>query len=118
MNDREAVVGTTDEEIDAILERNRLDPTPDPPTAIGATYDSRLDLVLIQLDNGERLTIPREQMEGLESATPEQLSSLQIFAGVDIAWIDLDVDHYLPHLLEGKYASERWKQARKQQVAA
>jgi hypothetical protein len=30
----------------------------------------------------------------------------------------LDVDHYLPHLLVGKYSSERWKQSRKQQPVA
>ncbi len=112
---KRAIAGTTDEELDAILERRRLDPSPDPPIALEAAYDSRLDLVVLTLDNGERLTIPREQLEGLENATPEQLSNIKIFAGVDIAWMDLDVDHYLPYLLEGKYASERWKQARKQQ---
>ena len=117
MSEPEATVGTTDAELDGILERMRLDPEPDPPAAMSATYDGSLDLILIRLDDGQRLAIPRERMQGLESATPEQLAHIEIF-GDDIAWPDLDVDHYLPHLLKGKYASERWKQARRQQEVA
>jgi hypothetical protein len=109
---------TTDADIDAALERARLDTEPDDPKALSAEYVRSLDLVLLKIDNGTRLAIPREQMQGLERATPKQLAHIEIFNGDDICWPDLDVDHYLPHLLEGKFASEKWKQARKQQVVA
>ena len=107
---------TTDEELDAALERAKL--APPRPLALSAEYNHDLDLVMIRVDNGRRLVIPREELQGLENATPEQLSDIEIFAGVSIGWPQLDVDHYLPYLLEGKYSSERWKQARQRQEVA
>jgi hypothetical protein len=114
-NTAPATVGMTDEEIDAFLEQAQSDDSPDSSSAVSAEYVRSLDLILIKIDNGSRLTIPREQMQGLEDATPEQLEHIEIFGGDDISWPDLDVDHYLPHLMEGKYSTERWKQARRQQ---
>ena len=108
---------TTDAEIDAALERSRH--LPELPTAVAAEYDSRLDLILLRIDDGRRLVVPREQMQGLQNATQAQLSDIQIFGGTDIAWPQLDVDHYLPALLEGRYGSEKWMQSlESKQVAA
>jgi len=113
MSPKPATVGMTHEELDAFLEQARLDDTPGDPAALSAEYIRSLDLVLIKIDDGSRLTIPREQLQGLEEATPEQLAHIEIFGGDDISWPELDVDHYLPHLMARKYASERWNEARK-----
>jgi hypothetical protein len=110
------VCTTTDEEIDAALEQAKL--LPPRPAAISAEYDKRLDVVILHIDNGRRLVIPREEMQGLEDATDTQLAQIEIFGGQDIAWPQLDVDHYLPYLLEGKYATERWKQERERHKVA
>jgi hypothetical protein len=118
METQKPVTGMSDAEIDAWLEEARQDTSPPDPSALSAEYIRSLDLVLIKIDDGSRLTIPREQMQGLENATPEQLAHIEIFGGNDIAWPDLDVDHYLPHLMAGEYSSESWKQARKQQTVA
>jgi Protein of unknown function (DUF2442) len=112
----EWVLKVTDEDIDAALERAQT--VPDRPNALAAEYNPQLDVVVLRLDDGRRLIIPREEMQGLENATPTQLSQIEIHAGVDIAWPQLDVDHYLPYLLEGKYATERWKQAHRKPTAA
>jgi hypothetical protein len=109
---------TTDAELDAILERNLLDTDPPEPAALSAEYNRALDLIILKIDDGSRLVIQRELLQGLENATPEQLAHIEIFGGNDIAWPDLDVDHYLPHLLSGRYSSERWKQSRKTQPVA
>jgi hypothetical protein len=109
---------TTDAELDAILEQNLLDTDPPDPSAISAEYNRALDLVILKIDDGSRLVIQRELLQGLENATPEQLAHIEIFGGNDIAWPDLDVDHYLPHLLAGKYSTDRWKQSRKQHPVA
>ncbi|HZL28113.1 MAG TPA: DUF2442 domain-containing protein [Acidobacteriaceae bacterium] len=108
---------TTDEQIDAAIERSKH--LPELPTAIAAEYDSRLELIVLRIDDGRRLVIPREQMQGLENATEAQLSDIQIFGGTDVAWPQLDVDHYLPSLLEGRYGSEKWMRSlERKQVAA
>ncbi len=116
MSNKPAEVLTTDEEIDTALEQARL--MPEWPRAVSAEYNRQLDLVIVKIDNGQRLVIPREQLQGLENATEAQLADIQIFSGQDIAWPQLDVDHYLPYLLEGKYASEKWKKAHEKQGAA
>jgi len=108
----------TDAEIDAWLEKARQDTSPPDPSALSAEYLRSLDLIVLKIDDGSRLVIPREQLQGLEDATPEQLAHIEIFGGNDIAWPDLDVDHYLPHLLQGKYASESWKKSREQHAIA
>lgn len=107
---------TTEADIVAAMKRARQEPPL--PEALEAQYIRSLDLIILKIDSGQRLVIPREQLQGLENATEAQLSDIQIFGGLDIAWPQLDVDHYLPHLLEGKYASEKWKQARQKQTAA
>ena len=107
----------TDEEVDAAL--SRAQHAPPRALAVSAEYNRELDIFVLRLNNGHRLVIQRENLMGLESATPDQLADIEIFAGVNIGWRQLDVDHYLPYLLEGKYATDRWKQSRKQhQVAA
>lgn len=113
---REAIDLTTEEEIDAALERAKARPRE--PNALAAEYNRALDVILIRLDDGRRLILPREELQGLEDATEAQLSHIEVHAGVDIAWPRLDVDHYLPYLLEGHYATERWKQTRQKQTAA
>ena len=56
-----------------------------------------------------RLIIPREDLQGLENATPRQLAEIQLWGGgISLSWPQLDVDHYLPHLLEHRYGSDAW----------
>jgi len=99
----------TDEEIDAALAEAATLP-PD-PNAVSARYDRSLDVIELRLDNGRRLVIPREEMQGLQSATPEQIADVQIFFGTDISWPQLDLDHNLLSLLEGRYGSEKWMES-------
>ena len=107
----------TEEEIDAFLEKARADTSPEPPSPISGEYVPGLDLIVLRLSDASRLAIPREQLEGLEGGTPEQLSQIEFFGDM-VHWTALDVNHYLPELLEHKYSSERWKQAREQQAVA
>jgi hypothetical protein len=109
-------IDITNADIDAALEAAK--DLPDRPIALSAEYNRALDLVILHIDNNQRLVIPREQLQGLENATEAQLSEIEIHAGVDIAWPQLDVDHYLPYLLEGKYSTEKWKKAREQRRVA
>jgi len=97
---------TTEEDMRIALENARNAPAY--ISAISANYDRVLDVIVLHLDNGRRLVIPREDMQGLQDATEAQISDIQIFAGTDIAWPQLDLDHNLASLLEGRYGSEKW----------
>ena len=98
---------TTDEDIDAALEEaSHLPPM---PAAISAVYNSSADTVIIAVDDGRELVIPRKHMQGLRDATPEQISEIQIFPPNDICWPQLDLDHNLYSLLEGRYGNQKWQ---------
>ncbi len=107
---------TTDADIDAALERAKMQPPT--PMALSAAYDRALDVIVLQIDNGRRLVIPREELQGLEKATEAQISQIEIFNGLDIAWPQLDLDHYLPALMQGIYGSEEWMKTLDRQAVA
>ncbi len=83
---------------------------PPEPLAVSVQYDTRLALIILHLNTGRRLAIPRENLQGLENATEEQIAQIEIFGGLDIAWPQLDLDHYLPALVEGISGSDKWMQ--------
>jgi hypothetical protein len=99
----------TDEEIDEAIARAAL--IADEPRVVedGALYDRRLDLFVFQISDGRRLAIPREDIQGLENATPDQAAEIEMDRyGVHLRWPQIDVDHYLPNMLEGRYGSSAW----------
>ena len=113
------VTGMTDEEIDAWLEDIRnAPPAPHAPEATSVEYIRSLDVIVLKIDDGSRLVIQRELIQGLEDATPEELSHIEIISGEIIGWPDLDVHHHLERLMAGKYATESWKKAREQRAVA
>jgi hypothetical protein len=107
---------TTEADIEAAYERARN--SPPLARALSASYDRNLDVIILHIDSGRRLVIPREDLQGLENATEEQISHIEVFAGVDIAWPQLDLDHYLPALMEGIYGSDKWMESLKHRSIA
>ncbi len=92
-------VVTTDAEIKASGERSKLEPkTAD---AASAEYLPERDVIAVLFDNGIEVRFPRMSLRGLESATPAQLAHVKIDVGNWLLWPDLDVDHYIPQLLDG-----------------
>ncbi len=60
----------------------------------------------------ELILSPRE-VEGLENATPNQLSTIEISpTGLGLHFPKLDADIYLPALLEGVLGSKKWMASR------
>ena len=107
------IVTTTDEEIDAALERAKdFDSF---PRIVEAMYrpESGLEFLMLRLSDSRRLLIPCEELGELKYATPEQASDLRIGPnGVDIWWPQLDDGLYLPDFLE-----HRWGKARREVAA-
>lgn len=68
-----------------------------------------LDLFILKLTGGHRQVIPREDLQGLQSGTEEQLAHVEILGGgTGLHWPDLDADHYVPGLLRGIYGNKHW----------
>ncbi len=83
------------------------------PTAVAARYDRRLGRVVIRLSSGLDVAFSPRDAQGLEKATAAQLREIEISpSGVGIYFPRLDVDIYLPGLLQGFLGSRAWMAAR------
>ena len=78
----------------------------DPSAIVGARYDPRRDAVDLSFASGGTITIPRELIPGLEEATPQVLACVNVSpAGDSISWRSLDIDVYVPGLIERAFGS-------------
>jgi hypothetical protein len=108
MTKPKARVAVTEERIDAARSQSRRFQSAD-RRAVKATYEKKPDLVTLHLDDGVRISIPRQLLEGLQDASPAQLAKVEILGrGTGIHWPLLDVDHYVPGLLNHIFGTSRW----------
>jgi len=100
-------VATTDAEIAAALESAKLHNGD--PLAQTVVHVPDLKLLIVGLNNGRRLVLPIEEVQGLGKATHRQLQNFELLGhGTGISFPDLDVDLYVPALIEGVYGNRRW----------
>lgn len=102
-------VATTDAEIDrAIQQAKNLQ---NDLRVVGVEYrpGNGLDLLILKLSDGRRHLIAREDLQGLESATKEEIARVEILGhGTGLRWPDLNVDLYVSTLLRGVYGNPGW----------
>jgi hypothetical protein len=102
-------VVTTDTEIDRAIEQAKSLQKEPRVTEVEYRPEPGLDLLILQLSDGRRLLIPREALQGLHSATEEQIAQVEILGnGTGLHWPALNLDHYVPSLLQHIYGSKRW----------
>jgi hypothetical protein len=102
-------VVTSNAEIDRAIDRAKK--MQREPLATGVEFKSGpgLDLLILKLSDGRRYVIPREELQGLQSATEEQIARVEILGGgTGLHWPDLNVDLYVPGLLRGVYGNKKW----------
>jgi hypothetical protein len=98
---------TTDAEIEAALKRAKLHD--DEPCARSVEHIPAFKLLVVGLSNGRRLALPIKDVQGLDKATHEQLQHYELpGGGTGIRFPELDVDLYVPALIEGVYGNRRW----------
>jgi len=98
---------TTDEEIDAAIDRANA--SADFPRIVEAAYRAEpgLEFLMLKLSDGRRLLIPREDLGELTNATAEQASDLFIVpTGTAVWWPQLDDGLNLPDFLERRWGKQ------------
>lgn len=101
------MVEIPDAEIDAALERGSQ--LSDEPRAETARYDRRSKRIVVELRNGCVFAFPPHLAQGLENATADQLSSVEILgAGYGLHWEELDVDFTVPGLMAGIFGTKAY----------
>ncbi|MHB8153022.1 MAG: DUF2442 domain-containing protein [Vulcanimicrobiaceae bacterium] len=102
---------TTDDEIDAAIAQAKVYEQYR-PKAIAAIYRAKDDVIAIKLATGVELVIPRKLMQGLENADPRAVAKIEIWGhGSSLHWDALDVDHYIPGLIDGVFGTRKWMAA-------
>ncbi|HEY4316747.1 MAG TPA: DUF2442 domain-containing protein [Herbaspirillum sp.] len=82
------------------------------PVAVSVRYDRRVARIVIVLASGLELGFSPKHAQGLETARPIDLSNAEISpSGLGIRFPRLDVDLYIPSMLEGFLGSRRWMAA-------
>lgn len=88
--------------------RNARDPY-DYEVAVSAEYDRVHELLLVKLKSGQRLAIPREDLQGLADSDPDKVGKVEIeMLGKALHWEELDADFLVDGLRQGLYGNERW----------
>jgi hypothetical protein len=100
---------TTDAEIDRAIGRARSLQGEPRVTEVEYRPGPGLDLLILKLSDGRRQLIPREDLQGLQSATKEQIARVEILGnGTGLHWPALNLDHYVPSLLRRVYGTKSW----------
>jgi hypothetical protein len=87
------------------------------PVAVAARYDQLTGRVVIELDSSLEIAFKPQHAQGLETATPTDLSEIEISpSGQGLYFPAIDADLYLPALLDGFLGSNAWMAARMGQV--
>ena len=72
-----------------------------PSAVVAARYEPDGDLIDLTFAGGGAMAIPRKAVPGLERATPATIESVVVSpAGDALSWPALDVDIYVPGLVE------------------
>jgi hypothetical protein len=79
------------------------------PRAVKAWYELASTRVFIELQNGIVMGFPPQLLQGLESATPEQLAEVEVTpSGYCLYWESQDVDLAVPELVAGSFGTKAW----------
>jgi hypothetical protein len=98
----------TDAEIDAALTRGKIARAAE-PHATKARYDRRLRQMIVELTNGCTFSFPPRLVQGLETATDDQLAAVEILgSGYGLHWEALDTDISVPGLMAGIFGTKAY----------
>src|SRR5271166_2551722 len=79
------------------------------PRAAAAHYDVAAGRVVIDLANGCAYAFPAQRVQDLHGASGEDLAKVEVDgAGFNLRWPSLDVDLYVPGLVQGIFGNRAW----------
>jgi hypothetical protein len=78
----------------------------DASAVVSARYDSDAEAIDLRFGGGGSMSIPRKLVPGLERATETKIESIVVSpAGDALSWPSLDVDVYVPGLVERAFGT-------------
>jgi hypothetical protein len=84
----------------------------DPSAIVEAQYDATRDAIDLRFRSGGSMTIPRQIVPSLDDVPASALGSISISpAGDALSWPSLDVDVYVPGLVERAFGTRLFARA-------
>ncbi len=84
----------------------------DPSAVVEAQYDATRDAIDLKFRSGGSMTIPRRIVPGLEDVPTSALGPINVSpAGDALSWPSLDVDVYVPGLVERAFGARLFARA-------
>jgi hypothetical protein len=78
----------------------------DASAVVSARYDSDADVIDLRFGGGGSMSIPRKLVPGLEKASETKIASIVVSpAGDALSWPSLNVDVYVPGLVERAFGA-------------
>jgi hypothetical protein len=99
---------TTDKDIERALQAasSSDDPT---LTVLELKDDKDGRLLSLRMSDGSLHLIPVERVEGLSASSSDAILRFEITEdGLGVHWPDLDLDLYVPELVQGLYGTKKW----------
>ena len=101
----------TQQEHDEAVERGQ-EQIRNNPGAIAVRFDLEHHLVTVDLNRGFSISFSPSRAQGLECATEEELSEIEITSsGLGIYFPKVDVDLWVPGLVKGRFGNDKWEAA-------
>lgn len=84
----------------------------DPSAIVDARYDAARDAIDLEFSSGGVITVPRKFVPGLVGASTSALQAIRVSpAGDALSWPPLDVDVYVPGLVERTFGTRLFARA-------
>ena len=84
----------------------------DPSAVVEAQYDATRDVIDLRFRSGGSMTIPRQIVPGLDDVPASALAAITVSpAGDGLSWPSLDVDVYIPGLVERAFGTRLFARA-------
>ena len=84
----------------------------DPSAVVEAQYDATRDAIDLKFRSGGSMTIPRQIVPGLDDVPASALGGISVSpAGDALSWPSLDVDVYVPGLVERAFGTRLFARA-------
>ena len=98
----------TNVEIDAAF-RRRGQRLSSEPLATSVRYAPTRDNIIVEMNNGASLIVPRQLLQGLDDASASTLRNVRVSGrGPSVSWPDLDADFTIMSMLHGVYGGKKW----------
>lgn len=84
----------------------------DPSAIVDARYDAARDAIELEFRSGGVITVPRQVVPGLVDVSASALDAIRVSpAGDALSWPSLDVDVYVPGLVERTFGTRLFARA-------